>query len=548
MTPTWLSILPPLVTILCAFYSRRILLSLFAGILTATLIVTQGAPLEALILAGHKVIERLGLNRPLTWNILQESFAIAMFVFLLCLGCIITLIGHSGGAYAYAQHNGKTGLTRRQASFSSLILSSFLCIDDYFSSLTVGSVMQPIADAARIPRIKLAFLVTSMATTLCAIIPFSSWGAEIIGQLATAGFTQIGSHTLVRIEPLYAFLLIIPFILQAWSSIANAITYIVTPVSFGPFKMQQDIAQVTGNLFGGKEPLSVKVRTASEKNIARASRFDFFAPLIMLTLCVMLGILISGDAALIGGTRTFLDALRNTNIAYALALSGMITLVFTLAALWLRQRIEQHEIIPLLKEGCQLMLSTIYMLTFAWTLGSIMQTDLQTGSFLGLCMPQGIPAGILPAVLYPLAAFTTVGIGSAWATMALLFSVVIPMVIQVAGLSVPVLAGDATLIFISLGAVISGTVLGNQISPIADVTLMASGSSGCYHMDFMHAQLWYTAPQLIGVTLGYLILGLGAAHLSSLWQLAGLTGAAIIMVTSFPRIYIALQTLWHRYR
>ena len=67
------------------------------------------------------------------------------------------------------------------------MLSTILAIDDYFSSLTVGSVMRSVTDRFRIPRAKLAFLVDSMAAPLAILCPLSSWIAAIIGLFSESG-------------------------------------------------------------------------------------------------------------------------------------------------------------------------------------------------------------------------------------------------------------------------------------------------------------------------------------------------------------------------
>jgi Na+/H+ antiporter NhaC len=52
-------------------------------------------------------------------------------------------------------------------------------IDDYFNSLVVGSVSQPLTDRFQVSRAKLAYLLDSTASPVCVLMPISSWGAYI---------------------------------------------------------------------------------------------------------------------------------------------------------------------------------------------------------------------------------------------------------------------------------------------------------------------------------------------------------------------------------
>src|SRR5205085_8323887 len=62
-------------------------------------------------------------------------------------------------------------------------------------------------------------------------------------------------------------------------------------------------------------------------------------------------------------------------------------------------------------------------------------------------------------------------------------------------------------LFPTLGAIISGAVLGNNISPISDVTVMASSSAGAYHLDYIYAQLYYAIPMAVASIVAFVIAG-----------------------------------------
>ena len=65
--------------------------------------------------------------------------------------------------------------------FATMLLGCLIFIDDYFNCLTVGSVMLPVSDKARVSRAKLAYLIDTTAAPICIIAPISSWAAAVSG-------------------------------------------------------------------------------------------------------------------------------------------------------------------------------------------------------------------------------------------------------------------------------------------------------------------------------------------------------------------------------
>ena len=93
-------------------------------------------------------------------------------------------------------------------------------VDDYFSSLTVGSVMRPATDSYKIPRAKLAFLVDSMAAPLAILCPVSSWVAAIIGFLKENGVhDSVSSTTRIICPPFEAYLSTLPYVFYSFKLI-----------------------------------------------------------------------------------------------------------------------------------------------------------------------------------------------------------------------------------------------------------------------------------------------------------------------------------------
>ncbi|MBD3273178.1 Na+/H+ antiporter NhaC family protein, partial [Candidatus Dependentiae bacterium] len=286
-----ITILPPLIVLVLAFLTHRILFSLSVGILTGTLIANDFAIIAAIKNAINTIWNTTQLENVTSISKLMESNNILLFIFLLILGSIIVLMSYTGGASAYRNFIEKKIKTKTGAQNSSLILSLFFFLDDYFSCATVGSVMHPLTDKFKIARTKLAFLVNSIAPTLAVIVPISSWSAAIVLNISNAGVSDIIKDSpLILADPFYLYLGVIPFVFYSIIMIPSAWFISLKKIQFGLMKKHENIAEKTGNLLAGKKDLSNKI-----KNVKNSKTIiDFLFPLLLLITSIILLILLTG--------------------------------------------------------------------------------------------------------------------------------------------------------------------------------------------------------------------------------------------------------------
>jgi Na+/H+ antiporter NhaC len=538
-----MSLIPPVIVLTAGYLSRHIIFSLLCGIISAALIATDGNPLTGASLIVQKFWNNSDLWRLASWDLFWKSSNLFVLLFLIMLAIIITLVGYAGGAYAYARTASRSIKTPRAAQGASALLSLTLAIDDYFSSLTVGSVMQAVTDQFRIPRAKLAFLVDTLAAPLVILCPVSSWIASIVGFLGDNGISLTTSHeTLVLADPFTVYLRSLPFLFYSIILVCSVIFIISRRVSFGPMHEQEVIAQRTGNLFGGKEPVAQVLRTAPERNMHSSQLIDFLFPVGFLIGSVISGLLYSGGY-LIDAHRTLLTALQNAQAAPALFLGGIATLTATTVFYLVRKRIRIADITHLYRDGFQLMFSTTLMLLCAWTLGDILRDSLQTGQYVGsLIQASHLPLFVLPLVLFVASCLTAFAIGSSWATMAIFFPIAIPMVVSLMDVTTPAPLALLPILFPALGAVFSGAVAGHN-SPISDTTLMSATSSGCYLVDHIQTKLGYTSIVLAATAAAFLVCGLTIPYGSAIAALSGIaTGLLIALLVMTLLSYKATRS------
>lgn len=496
MVNNWLVLLPPFIVLLCAFITRKLNTSLSIGIISAALIATDFAPLQAIL----TIVKRLLM-------VTTDLDNLMMYSFLFMISILVVLLNRTGGASAFAHIITQKLKTKKAAETSAILLALTLFIDDYLSCLTVGYVMRPITDKMKIPRAKLAYLVHTMTGPLVILAPISSWVAAITAMFDQSGVTsQTHSNTLFIADPFFLYLQTIPYIFYSFLTLASLFFIVRTQISYGPMHTHEEIAQTTGNLFGGKDPIINKL---DEVPTSQGTLSDLLIPLITLITTVFLGTLWTGDYYLFGGSNSLLDAFKtNTKIFTVLFFSGIISLAVSFALAFKRKSITLNQTPSIIKEGIQLILSAVCMVILAATLSKMLQIDLKTGEYLAFLLKGILNISLLPFILFVVTTITGMLIGSAWGTMMLLIPIALQMIIALTHAQTPVSPETISILFPALGAIFSGAVCGDHLSPISSVTIMAATSSGSYPLDHTQTQFAYSIPAIVCTAFAFLLTGL----------------------------------------
>ena len=139
MTATAWSILPPIITIVLALWTKEVYMSLIIGIFSGAMLFAGGNFLQATLTMFQVMADKVGSN-------------VNILVFLVILGILVAAITRSGAMNAYGEWATRTIKGKRSASLVTVLLGIVIFIDDYFNCLTVGTVMRPVTDKFRIAR------------------------------------------------------------------------------------------------------------------------------------------------------------------------------------------------------------------------------------------------------------------------------------------------------------------------------------------------------------------------------------------------------------
>ncbi len=473
---------PAIVAIVLALVTKQVYVSLFVGIFVGSMFYVGGNPIEALSTLFTVMSEELGGNA-------------AILVFLVILGIFVILMQKSGGAKAYGEWAQTKIKSKKGAVAATAALGCLIFVDDYFNCLTVGSVMRPVTDNFKVSHSKLAWIIDSTAAPVCIIAPISSWAAAVSSEAEGLG-----------VNGLVMFIQTIPFNIYALLTLVMVFVFCFFKLDFGKMKRNEKIAETTNDLNAGEKDVSnedMKL-TSNPKGKVR----HLAIPVVVLIVCCIFGMLYTGG---IFDGAGILDAFANCDAGPSLAIGSTIALVIVGIYYMIARVVSFTEITDSFTQGFKAMVPAILILTFAWTLSSIMgpRYDATSGevSYLGAGKfvhenVSNIPTAIkslYPAIFFLLACGIAFSTGTSWGT----FGILVPIAISLAG-------GTDTLSIVTISACLGGAVVGDHISPISDTTILSSAGASCNHVDHVKTQIPY-ALTIAGITLiAYVVAGFTA--------------------------------------
>ena len=458
----WLSIVPPILAIALALLTKEVYSSLFIGILSGMLIYA--------FLGGGTVFSAASM----TFDMMSSKIAdnAYMIIFLALLWAVVSLVSKSGGSQAYGRWAGRRLNSKRSAAFATSLLGILIFIDDGFNCLTVGTVMRPITDRLRISREKLAYIIDATAAPVCIIAPVSSWAVAVASEVSQ----ENGFHT---------FLSTIPYNFYALMTILMVFFISFTGWDFGPMKKAEKAAR--------EQAAQAESQQAEDRT--KGHVLDLVLPILVLIVCAILGM------AYVGGFFegvSFSEAI-GYNPTAGLSLGAFAGLITALLLYLPRKLMKPKEFIDCIVGGIGNIVPPMLILILSWSLGGVCRQLLGTGVFIsGFVSSSNLPLGLLPFLIFVIAALMSFSMGTSWGT----FGMLIPIVTMICAAD-----GAQGLLIPALGATLAGSVYGDHCSPISDTTILASTGADCKHIRHVETQLPYATLVAVVCAVGYLIAG-----------------------------------------
>jgi Na+/H+ antiporter NhaC len=465
--PTWLSVLPPLLAIALAIWSKQVILSLFAGIWMGHTLLSQFNPLAGVGKGLDGVI-----------NVFTDPGDARVLVFTLLIGPLIATIEHSGGVRGFVHyletrrwvHNGL------RARILAWMVGLIIFVESSITLLVAGSVSRPLFDRYQVSREKLAYLIDATSAPVCVMIPLNAWGAFIISLVASTGVEN----------PLQTFIAAIPLNLYAITAILLAGLVAWKNINIGPMKKAEERTARGEVLWPGSVPLvdvSAEREELDQQNVPSAWLMGL--PILSMVLMMPIALYVTGDGDIINGSGS-VSVLWSVCVAIAVAWTMVL----------IKGDSSIAELMRIFMKGAGDLLPIAIILLLALALGDVANA-LGTGIYVANLVSGNISPVLLAPLVFLVSAFIAFSVGSSWGTFAIMIPIAIPIAVTL-GIPVPLL----------LGAAISGAIFGDHASPISDTTVLASMASATDHIDHVRTQLPYALLAAAIASVGFLLIGL----------------------------------------
>jgi tetracycline resistance efflux pump len=481
--PSILSLLPPLVTIVLAIATRRILISLGVGIVLGALMYAEWDVLGALEFvweAASGLIVAEG-------EIAEEVY---ILVAVVLIGVLTSLIYVSGGLLAFADWAVRRVRTRRQAQFVPVIVGIVIFFDDAFSSLVGGTVSRSITDQHRVSRAKLSYMVDSTAAPVIILVPISGWAAFIAATMTGI----LDENEVAGLSGYEAYLQSIPAMLYPITALLLVIAVAWFSIDIGPMRRHERRAIEENVLFEPAHGLPPG-ETDRDLPVREGGRVrDLVWPILTMIAVTVAGALWIGIAGAEGSLAP-MDILAATDVILAL-FYGSIVACLVAAAMLLVRRTPGGVIGKAAVSGVRSMFFAAAVLFLAWITAEVIG-ELGIGEYLAGVIDEALPLALLPVILFVLASFIAFSIGSTFGT----FGLLLPIAAEIA------LSLDSALLIPVFGAVLAGAIFGDHTSPLSDTTILSAIGSGVHLIDHVTTQLPYAMVAAAASAVGYLVSG-----------------------------------------
>ncbi len=470
----WLALLPPLVAILLCFLTRRVLPSLFIGVFSGTLLLTELRPLSAIVKAIELYVYNLA-GVEISEGVMEvDLFHPTIILFNFVIGGLVGLIYISGGAQGFVDLITSRVKTERGAQLASAFMGCAIFFDDYSNTVIVGNSLRPVTDKLKVSREKFSYILDSTAAPVATIAVISTWIGFELGLISEA------LDNLPEVYPKgYDYTLFLHSIPYSFYSIfALLLVFLVafTLRDFGPMRKAEQRCRTTGKVLrDGANPLVGDLELEPPENAPKRA-LNLFLPILALIAISLVGMWVTG-----GGPqgKGFMDAVKESDPMLALLWGAIGATIIAMMMYGIQRIANLSQMMDAFINGTKMMILANLILISAWAISAICK-ETGTADYV-IDVSRGIiQPWILPALIFSISGFIAFSTGSSWATM----GVVIPM-------AIPLAFETGVPLHIAAAGVLTGSIFGDHCSPISDTTVLSSTFAGSDHLDHIKTQMPY---------------------------------------------------------
>lgn len=448
--PTWISLLPPVLAIVLAIWSRQVYLSLAGGVWLGWTILNGWNPLTGLAVTVDEIVA-----------VLAEPGDTKAIMFTLVIGAMIATIEVSGGVKGFTLLLERAALVNsaKGAQFLAWFTGFIIFIESNITVLVAGSVARPLIDRYRSSREKLAYIIDSTSAPICILIPMNAWGAYNIGILEGLGVQgAVG-----------VFVASIAFNFYAIAAVTLALVVVLFDWNIGPMKKAEARTARGELMWPDSVPVvDVSVLSPEIKEGVEPLARDMIVPITAMVAMMPVGLWITGDG-------NILDGSGSTSVLWAVTFGLAVSWVLLLA----RGVMNVDELMKTSLKGAGGLVPLALILLLSLAMKNV-AAALETGPYVAQVVSDTLPIALFLPIAFLVSAGMAFSIGTSWGTFGIMLPIVVPAA-EVLGLPLaPFVA-----------AALSGGIFGDHCSPISDTTIISSMAAATDHIDHVRTQLPY---------------------------------------------------------
>ena len=444
--------MPPVLALVLALTTKNIILALFCGILSSSIIIN-----------GWGFITPIMDDYMLNGIIGNASIFLYMFLF----GAFLAAIKRAGGFSAFSNFATAKLNTAKKSKFLTWLLSGIVC-NQTFGTVGVGAIMRPITDKHKVSREKLGFLLSSTAEPVCALVPITIYILFFGGMAASVLPGIDGNQLYIQSIPynLFCILCIVAALLSALEILPD----------IGYMRKCEKRAKETGAVIReGSNPMTTA--ELDEMQVPEGVRPDI--------LCFLLPFL-----AFIGTILIIFFQTGALNLGPSVLIGFAVSVAYPIA----KGYFKFEEVPGLIYQGAKSMVPVCVILSLAFGFGKAVEA-VGFANFIVSATEGLLTAKLLPAVVFLICCVGSYATGSLVSACVILTPIAIPLAVSL-GANLPLV----------MGALVGGSTFGDCSSPLSDIVIESSMGAGVDVVDLGKAQMLSRVILAALVTVIYLVI------------------------------------------
>ncbi|OIJ12875.1 sodium:proton antiporter [Anaerobacillus arseniciselenatis] len=447
MEANWLAILPFLVVIPIAIYTKEVLPGLIVGLVVGSYIISPS------IVGGMETMLFYVVQA------LIDENNIKIVVFLYAFSGLVGIIKVSGGIKGFVENAAEKITTKKQALLLTYVSTIGTFSAPTFRFVTIAPIMKALLKKVKMSTKELGFVIETTATPVIVLIPVAT---AFVGYMVSIIQVSVQNEAGTA-DPYNLFLQSIPF-----NFFAIVIILVGIYLSFFHPSHTDAPTEMEGE---EKEEEDWRDCHPAVSRELPSKPWNLILPIVLV---ITLTLFLTWWDGYSEGVSVF-EAFMQADVLQAMVIALLFTVFITIAFL-LFQRFQLSNIITSFIYGGNELMSVIVLLSVVWGLASVTD-DLGFSEFV-TAHTEWIPDTFIVPLLFVFGAVISYFIGSAWGT----WGILMPLGISLS------LTTDVSLPLI-IGAVFASGSFGAVASPLSDDTNTIAKILGLQVMDYAKFKL-----------------------------------------------------------